>query len=116
MGTHRPDNLVANPALTPARLARFGLAARAIQSIQRWHAVQLATFWAACVIVPWQFGFWRHLLVARRLEPFLNPGAAPTGWSRAAGVVAYVVIPLGALLISAIWIAGRTARRDPGRR
>lgn len=84
--------------------------------IRRWHGGQLLTFWAGVVVVPWQIGAWRAALVRSRLEGFLHPGQASPGWTgRVSEMLVYVVLPLTALMVTAVWVSGRV-RRSPSPR
>lgn len=90
-----------------------GVVRRTAVWIQGWHGGQLLTFWAGAVMVPWQIGFWRELLFRNRLEGFLDPGHRPGPGGRIAELVVYLVLPMLALLVTAVWVRGRLRRAPP---
>ncbi len=83
--------------------------------IRDWHGGQLLTFCAGAAVIPWQVRVWRQILISYRFEAFLDPGRAHGWGDRIAEILVYFVIPLLAILVTAVWVSGRI-RRAPSRR
>ena len=79
-----------------------------IRAVQNWHWAQLLACWAVCVALPWRVPIWGEWALDARLSRFLSPnGSGVHAGYRLAGVLAYEVLPLLALLLTVIWLTGR---------
>ncbi len=100
---------------TVGRLSAGTALRRVTGWIQGWHGGQLLTFWAGAAVVPWQIGAWRRILFRHRFEAFLDPGRHLGRTGRVAEIVVYVVLPLLAVLVTAVWVSGRVRPRPSPR-
>jgi hypothetical protein len=84
-----------------------------IRSVQMWHWAQLVAWWAVCLALPWRVPTWGDWAIDARLQSFLSPdGSGLRPGYRAAGVLAYDVLPLVALAVTVTWLVGRCRSRS----
>ena len=84
-----------------------------IRSVQAWHWAELIACWAVCLALPWRVPVWGEWAVDARLRSFLSHDES--GWHagyRAAGILAYEILPLIALVLTATWFVGRLKSRS----
>lgn len=87
------------------------LVRRPVAAIERWHGGQLLTLWVACTVGPWRMAAWRQARLDERLRVFLDPAATPGPLARAGFWLVVLGLPLLALVVTAVWVRGRRARR-----
>ncbi len=85
---------------------------RLIRSLQEWHWAQLLSCWAVCLALPWRVPYWGEWLLDNRFREFLYPGSGQDPIYRTLGMVGYWALPLLAVVVTAVWVAGRMRRRE----